>query len=889
MEHRKILLVMAVLFLWSSLIFSQTVTIEMRPSHIDLSTAESESAVLVTIGGYPTDLVRYRLYSGTTQYNCWDGTQYVTSNVYANGPLVPGDPMVSSTWWILHQRGTNNSTSANYRDRLGPDYNQNYQTQALTAAQEITNPVDIDGIIPNAGIHDLTVKYVVLGFDAELGGTLITAASTELNTGAYTLVTQTGVTIRRIEFRTVLDVTIETITGEWPPEDAVAPPSFDPPAGTYYGEISVEISTATPDATIHYTTDGEDPTQASPIYTDPIIVDVDMTIKARGYAVDLDPSPISIANYVINLPDVIANVAALRAAPQDGTVYTLSDEVILTYQQTWRNQKFIQDDTGGILIDDFEGIITTGYNVGDGISNLVGTTNTFGQMVQFVPIQDPGPATSEDNPIEAVTITMADFIADIMDYQSRLVKIHNVQFLDADGTMVFQNGTIYPVSDTGDTIDFRTTFYGEDYIGEVIPVEELTLQGIPNSRTEGHFITARNSGDFLPPASDFLIDIQPASADFGVIIVDEISAPVTFTITNDNDIEVTVVDLYLDGPNAADFILDDQNIYPHALAPTATMSISVSFAPVVSGLHEAYVEFEVSDDFTSEFFEIPLSGIGMELDAPENLEAEIVHWHDVELTWDSPQTGRIERHRELIGYDVYRNDFLISPDTPLPPETTSFIDHEVPAGDNNYQVRAVYTDTCAGSEIVSLTIQGPVSAVEMDPEPGEYQGSIEVTLFTATDDAEIYFTLDGEDPTDESYLYEVPILLAEDTTIKARAFNVGWETSSISTGEYIIVVSVEEDDLTPVTTKLHANYPNPFNPDTVIFFTLERTDRVTIEIFDIRGKRVKILVDEVLTSGMHQTVWRGNDNMGKQMPSGVYFYRMTTSDHNEIRKMILIK
>ena len=291
-------------------------------------------------------------------------------------------------------------------------------------------------------------------------------------------------------------------------EESVSPPVFNPSGGSYYGSVMVTISTSTPDATIHYTLNGVDPTEASPIFTDPIPVEESMTIKARGYADGLNPSIITTANYTINVPIDVDNIAELRGSALD-EVYRLTEEVILTFQQSFRNQKYIQDDTGGILIDDLSGIITAHYNIYDGITGMVGTLGEYGNMIQFVPIQNSPAASSHDNIVYPLVITMDDYLNDFMTYQSRLVKIENVHFTTADGSATFANGQVYPLSDGTSTIDFRTTFYDVDYIGEVIPTETISLTGIPNSRAEGHFITSRDMDDIYSITSVDLPFNQP--------------------------------------------------------------------------------------------------------------------------------------------------------------------------------------------------------------------------------------------------------------------------------------------------------------------------------------------------------------------------------------------
>lgn len=187
----------------------------------------------------------------------------------------------------------------------------------------------------------------------------------------------------------------------------------------------------------------------------------------------------------------ITSVAELRQQAIGGT-YTLSSEVIMTYQQSFRGQKYVQDETGGILIDDSNGIITSTYNVNDGITGLTGTLGEFGGMLQFVPTQDPGAATSSNNNPTIVDVTLAELTTNFEDFEARLVRVKNVSF-DNGGT--FANGTVYGITGPTGSYNFRTTFFGVDYIGTEIPGGSLNLVGIPNSRNDGEYLSARNAAD----------------------------------------------------------------------------------------------------------------------------------------------------------------------------------------------------------------------------------------------------------------------------------------------------------------------------------------------------------------------------------------------------------
>lgn len=88
----------------------------------------------------------------------------------------------------------------------------------------------------------------------------------------------------------------------------------------------------------------------------------------------------------------------------------------------------------------------------------------------------------------------------------------------------------------------------------------------------------------------------------------------------------------------------------------------------------------------------------------------------------------------------------------------------------------------------------------------------------------------------------------------------------------------------PSSFSLSQNYPNPFNPDTRIDYALPEASHVTLEIYDMLGRRVASLIDEEQEPGYHQAVWNAKD-----CPSGMYFYRLKAGSFTETKKMILMK
>lgn len=299
--------------------------------------------------------------------------------------------------------------------------------------------------------------------------------------------TEDGTVNRRLN---IDDITITDNSGIIP----VATPVFAPQPGQFFSAVDVNITCATPDASIYYTTDGSEPTQLSTPYTDPVNIATTTILKARAFADGLDPSMIAQGTYTIIVPVLVDNISQLRAAFPSTDYFKITGEVMLTFQQTFRNQKYIQDETAAILIDDLSGKITTNYEVGDGITGMVGTIAEFGNMLQFVPVFDPGAATSTGNQIDPVEITIAQMLAGFENYESQLVKINDASFANAGAA--FENGIVYPISDNSKASgEFRTTFYDVDYIGTLIPTGTGNIVGILNSRTDGNYITSRSIAD----------------------------------------------------------------------------------------------------------------------------------------------------------------------------------------------------------------------------------------------------------------------------------------------------------------------------------------------------------------------------------------------------------
>lgn len=282
-------------------------------------------------------------------------------------------------------------------------------------------------------------------------------------------------------------------------QGGAAMPTFNPPAGVYTQAIDVSISSDTADANIYYTTDGSIPNQNSSLYTAPIHLTENTTIKARAFADGFEPSEISTAAYLF--PIVVQNISELRQQlVGTDAVYMISGEVILTFKQAFRGQKWVQDSGSGLLVDDIDGKITSSYQIGDGISGLTGTISRYANLLQFAPVSDPGAPSSTDHSITPINATIAAINGNPELYQSRLVKINAAHFVNPTGT--FETGQNYNLADATGQLVFRTTFFDVDYINTEIPSGDFSISGIVGQFNNDAQFTPRSLEDWGPVPND---------------------------------------------------------------------------------------------------------------------------------------------------------------------------------------------------------------------------------------------------------------------------------------------------------------------------------------------------------------------------------------------------
>ncbi|KQC09366.1 MAG: hypothetical protein APR54_12945 [Candidatus Cloacimonas sp. SDB] len=109
--------------------------------------------------------------------------------------------------------------------------------------------------------------------------------------------------------------------------------------------------------------------------------------------------------------------------------------------------------------------------------------------------------------------------------------------------------------------------------------------------------------------------------------------------------------------------------------------------------------------------------------------------------------------------------------------------------------------------------------------------------------------------------------------------------------QYTFYPEEQNQNTTPISGNIvmHSNHPNPFNPSTTIRFDLAQASMVSVEVFNIKGQKVRTLLNEHLDNGTHSIYWKGTDNSNKSVASGLYFYKLTSGKDTVTHKMLLLK
>jgi hypothetical protein len=295
---------------------------------------------------------------------------------------------------------------------------------------------------------------------------------------------------------------------------------------------------------------------------------------------------------------------------------------------------------------------------------------------------------------------------------------------------------------------------------------------------------------------------------------------------------------------------------------------------------------------------VPASGKAFYAVAGENMRKD--------GSQDRATTGHYNRSRStqrnervLQGYHVFRfisgqenNEAMWEALTDEEISTLSFSDDawdDLPNGSYRWAVKAVYTAGVISAPAFSNTlvkdivtgnlvgfvrrehgagIRGATISVgdqqTQTNTAGAYALTLEVGSYTVTVSAEDY---------DTQVITDVTISPNQNTTLNV-----------------VLSPVANEDDIVPVTaTVLKGNSPNPFNPETTIYYDLLDAGKVRLDVYNVKGQKVRTLVNTEKQSGRHSVVFDARDDNGRALSSGVYIYRFNSGKYSSTKKMMLME
>ena len=495
--------------------------------------------------------------------------------------------------------------------------------------------------------------------------------------------------------------------------NAVATPIFLPVAGTYNGTQNITISCPTEDATIRYTLDGTDPTDASTEYTAAIEISANTTIKAKAWKDGLTASEIATAEYVIT------NYTPLDAptfSPVAGTYTGVQQITILAAEGA--TIRYTLDGTDPTETStEYTGAITISSDM---------TVKARAWKEGFLPSE----VASANYVIEIPTVTFNKLASHTQITTSDVYMIVDVT---SGRALTSANGTSSAPTAVAVTIE-------NDAITAAVPYE---LQWKFAEEEGGYSIYPATNDEIWLYTTDGNNSVRVGTNENKVWEIDVTDA----TETTYHGMKNVAFNRYLG-------VYNTQNWR--------------TYTSVNNNIKNTQIEFFILGDAPEPAPSAP---------AFSPVAGTYTNSVDVSLTCE---TNGATIYYTLDGTDptdastAYADAIHIT-------ETTT--------------VKAIAIKNALSSEIVSatytITNMEVVATPVITPEAGNYNEPQQITITCATDDALIYYTTDGNDPTAESTLYEGPFTLSESATVKAVAVKEGYTNSDIATAAYTMPVFLE--------------------------------------------------------------------------------------------------
>ncbi|QTA93847.1 chitobiase/beta-hexosaminidase C-terminal domain-containing protein [Desulfonema magnum] len=583
---------------------------------------------------------------------------------------------------------------------------------------------------------------------------------------------------------------IYTITG------TVAMPVFSPPPGTYPSARNIEISCATAGATIHYTTDGSDPTEISPVYSSPVPVPSGMTIKARAFKTDWAASAAVTGKYTIT-----GTVATPVFSPAPGT-YASAQQVGISCDTPGASIHYTTDGSNptesspvynspvpvssavtikakAFKTDWAESAAVTGNYT---ITGTVATPafspapGTYASPQQVgISCDTPGASIhyttdgrepTENSPVYNSPVPVSSAVT----IKAKAFKTDWAASAEATGKYTITGTVVMPVFSPppGTYPSARNVEISCDTAGATI---HYTTDGRePSESSPVYNSPVPVSSAVTIKAKAFKTDWVASAAVTGKYTITGTVATPAFSPAPGTYASPQQVGISCDTPGATIHYTTDGG------DPTEISPIYNSPVPVPSGMT------------------IKAKAFKTDWAASAAVTGKYTITGTVATPAFSPAPGTYASPRQVgISCDTPGATIHYTTDGTGPTENSPVYSSPISVSVSTVIKAIAFKSEWTPSNTISAiyTITGTAESPTFSPTPGTYTASQHIELSGVCSGASVHYTTDGNEPTESSRLYTSPILVSSTTTIKAKAFKTDWNPSTTATGVYIITQTVE--------------------------------------------------------------------------------------------------
>ena len=636
-----------------------------------------------------------------------------------------------------------------------------------------------------------------------------------------------------------------TVTGEGPTPLTVETPTFTPAAGTYSEVQTVTIACATEGATIHYTLDGTDPTEESPVYEEALTISETTTIKAIAMKEGYDDSDIATATYTIQTEVVNIFNQDWEGEMNGWTFVNVEGEMswsVATYQGN--HYANANGYTGGSAHANVDWCISPAFNLGDYVNPVL----TFRTATRY-----NGPAlevffSNDYNGTDPTTATWTALTCTLSGGNFAWAESGDIDLSDFSGDNCYIGFKYTSTDEAAAAWEVDEIMLADQTTDPVVTVTLLTLTGFSYIEGNGpsaeqsftvsglnlsaniivteatNYAISLGSGDDFIAQSSLTLSLDNGTLEETTIYVrlkadlevgeynDEV---VTVSCDDIDDIEVTCSGSVTEQP-----VLGG-NYIRISDAGTLAAGNRVILAARYNDTENAYLAITNTltggKPATTEFISV-MDGDDEIVSADILAEESSYYWT---IGIDGDNFTFTNASGNVIGYGSNTNfnmngdktEWTVVSDTAsataLVPEYEGFLIANVTTNNRAFAVR-LYNDAfvCGAYSTSNLNnnnadeynffldifMQGeggvpptPVVATPtFTPAAGTYFEEQTVTIACTTQGATIHYTLDGTEPTEESPVYDEPLVISETTTIKAFAVKEGYDDSAIAEATYTI-------------------------------------------------------------------------------------------------------